>query len=261
MFNINLEQQIEEVENELKGYDLDQEHSLETLDKIHKLKERHAELVAERDEQLNNVLETAKNHMMNIEKLADKVQPYLDRISALTQEIESGKYSVKYNMELQKEVDDCFAAIYDLHAQDLEEKQKAVSLLYSRYRSAITTKAKDVSPTEAMLIKEELQIMNNEELQTHHANNRGNEVIRRLAEVEMKRRKIQELPDISPVAKLMNTWVSGVNADMVKRSAQHGITYFIDGVTGVVPKSITTHTLKNAFKNNPNKVTLADLCK
>lgn len=265
-FNINLETEIENLAKEIESLHK-QEKNLETLDKIQKLKERHGELVAERDEQLNNVLETAKAIMTDNNKLADKVQAHLNALSNAYHEIESGKYSVSFTMQLEKEADEHLDAICDLHGKDIEEKQKALNKLYNRYRMSLTTRAKDVTPTEAMLLKEEISILTNEELREFHANNRSHEVIKRLAAVEMKKRNLKELSDISPLANMVNRWTKGLNADCIRRDSNHGITHFKGDEIGVTPANVTRSTIKSYIRkankgvDRPAHITLGDLLK
>lgn len=265
-FNINLETEIENLAKEIESLHK-QEKNLETLDKIQKLKERHGELVAERDEQLNNVLETAKAIMTDNNKLADKVQVHLNALSNAYHEIESGKYSVSFTMQLEKEADEHLQAICDLHGKDIEEKQKALNKLYNRYRMSLTTRAKDVTSTEAMLIKEELSVLTDVELQEFHANNRNHEVIRRLAAVEMKKRNVQELQDISPLANMVNRWAKGLNAELTRHDSKHGITYFKAEEIGVKPANLTRSNIKSLIRkankgvDKPVYTTLGDLLK
>lgn len=264
--NINIETEIENLEQEINLLQ-EQEQNLEVLDKLQKLKERHGELVAERDEQLNNVLETAKAIMTDNSKLADKVQAHLNALSNAYYEIGTGKYSTTFTMQLEKEADEHLQAICELHGKDIEDKQKNLEKLYNRYRMALTTRAKDVTPTETMLLKEEIAILTDAELQEFHANNRSHEVIRRLAAVEMKKRNVQELQDISPLANMVNKWATGLNADLTRRDSKHGITYFKGDEIGVMPANLTRSNIKSIVRkankgvDKPVHITLGDLLK
>lgn len=240
--DIAIEQEILEVEKQIKALK-EEEQTLSVLDKINRLNDKLASLIKKRDEQLNNVLDTAKEIMTNNDKLFSETKVYMNRISEKYHEIESGKYSQMYVSRLEKEVDKILNEMFDVHKQIIDDKQKELNRLYRRYRTALTTLVKDVTTTEAFILKEEIDVMSDQELKEFHANNRAHEVIRRLAEVEMKRRNLNELPDISPVAAIVEKWANSINAEYYKRS-KSGITYFRATENGVEPAGVTRSDIK-----------------
>lgn len=262
--DINVEMKIEELEKEIKQLEEKEEKTLTHLNKISMLKEELAELTKEREEKLYNALESAKDLMTDNSTFAESIQPYLDELSSIYFEVESGIYKPSFIMQLEKQAEQLLEQVFDLHREDMKNKQKALNKLYNRYNLAVTTRAKDVTTTEAFLIKEEVSVMSNEELREFQANNRKNEVIKRLALAEMKRRGLAELPDISPIAKLQEKWGQGVNADTLARS-NFGITVFKPSLEGVEPMGLTRSELKNVIKKlnkdkpTPQVVTLHDL--